>query len=657
MGASQRRFDTTPAATKALRDPLAGWLSGGKGFGGMFAEPGYIPNEQRVGLAKEVGTSFSPGRDISRDMVRDVSNTFGSAPVRTQFDPTQIQANFNPQQIGTSFIAQQVGGRQYDPNMVQANFNPAPAATQQFGFERASAPGTQSVDQLGGANSAFFQSMIGQLSPAFEQQRALAVAAAREGAGNLTGSGFANALGNNLGRTMGEQQARLADYATQGLGMETQRQQSDAARILQAAMANQGAGLQAAEMGQRGEFQNQQAAQAAQEMGLRAMLANQQAGLQAQEMGQRDRFADQSAGLQGQELGLRAMLANQQAGLQGDEMGLRAMLANQQAGLQGLEMGQRGELANQASAMQAQELGLRGQLANQTSDMGFLSNILDQNRNALQAQELGLRGQMANQGAFNDNARLNAELESRRQLQMGQTDAEMRNANAQRYAALLGQQSTAGVGPDTIHVDQDWKSMLPSILGALGSMNGGQGNPLSGLMGMLGGGGQNGQNIPWASNPNIPRDGDVTPGWVGPDGVWRQGAMPGATPGYNPNSAAGGYKMVMGPGGLPMMIPTSSAGGGQQGNVLSQIMGAAGRVPGGINLGRGGTVLNPNAIGGALINKGMNTGVGRAVGGALGSLIPIPGVGSLAGAAAGAALAKPLGKLGKGVSKALKKIF
>jgi len=100
---------------------------------------------------------------------------------------------------------------------------------------------TASLDSLGGVNSAFFNNMMGQLAPAFAQRRAEGLAAGAERAGNLTGSGFANRLGSAVNRSLGDEQAALANYATQGLQMEMQRQQGDANRMLQAGMANQGA--------------------------------------------------------------------------------------------------------------------------------------------------------------------------------------------------------------------------------------------------------------------------------------------------------------------------------------------------------------------------------------------------------------------------------
>jgi hypothetical protein len=111
-------------------------------------------------------------------------------------------------------------------------------------IERVSAPSTQSVDQLGGQNSAFFQNMMGQLAPAFAQQRAEALAQAKESAGTLTGTGLTNMLGGAMNRSLGNQQAILADYASRGLQTEVGRQQGDAGRSLQAALSNQSSGLE-----------------------------------------------------------------------------------------------------------------------------------------------------------------------------------------------------------------------------------------------------------------------------------------------------------------------------------------------------------------------------------------------------------------------------
>jgi hypothetical protein len=144
-------------------------------------------------------------------------------------------------------------------------------------------------------NSAFFNNMVAQLAPLFNQQRAQAIAQAKEGAGNLTGSGFGNILGEAVNRSLGQQQATLADYASRGLdtevnrqlglaGLNTQRDLEQARLQFGAGQGNQQAdqaflqymlsrGATGAELGQRGEFANIDTA-------LRGSLANQQTDLQ-----------------------------------------------------------------------------------------------------------------------------------------------------------------------------------------------------------------------------------------------------------------------------------------------------------------------------------------------------------------------------------------
>lgn len=123
--------------------------------------------------------------------------------------------------------------------------NPAMVDAARQAIEKYTATQSQSVDQLGGENSAFFKNMMQQLAPAFNQRRAEGLAAAKEASGNLTGSGYANALGSSINRSLGEEQATLADYATRGLQTEVQRQ-----------LQQGGLDLSAMELGQRGELAN-----------------------------------------------------------------------------------------------------------------------------------------------------------------------------------------------------------------------------------------------------------------------------------------------------------------------------------------------------------------------------------------------------------------
>lgn len=304
---------------------------------------------------------------------------------------------------------------------------------------------TQSVDQLGGANSAFFQNMMNQLQPAFTQQRQLAAAAGSEAAGNLTGSGFANRLGSSLGRTLGAEQAMLADYASKGIAMEQARQAGDADRAL------------------------------------------------------------------------------------------------------------------------------RGDMSNQGMDSTFINQLLTG------------RGQ----------------------------DMDLANANAQRFAGLLGDQAGLGVGPDEVIQKGGIGELLGPLAGAYGAYMGagGKQNPISligQILGMGGGGGGGGGGIPGMGQNTI------------------IGTGPGGVPIYGPSSTtqvAGG--MMQQQGQLP--------------GILGQIFGSGGLAGGLRNAGIGA------ATGGGWTGALGGMAGGRLLGGLLGSAIPIPGVGTALGSAIGGWAAPKIG--------------
>ena len=202
--------DTTPKVTQDLRNQLAGYITNQSagGVGRINAQTPELPGSVATQAAGPVSTQFSAG---------------GQDPTRNQIRDVSSQ-------------------------------------------------NTQSVDQLGGANSAFFNNMVAQLQPSFAQARAETGAAAKEASGTLTGSGFANRLGTALNRSLGNEQATLANYAAQGINTEVGRQQGDANRALQAGISNQGAdqtfinqllargnqNLQAQQLGFQAQSQNQQ---------------------------------------------------------------------------------------------------------------------------------------------------------------------------------------------------------------------------------------------------------------------------------------------------------------------------------------------------------------------------------------------------------------
>jgi len=176
MGGSTKRQSTAPQETAGLRQGVMGYLMGGPA---TTAQAAARPQSAAI------------GRIFGRENTAvPFSNMMNSNAAGVQTGGPQ------PGQGYDRMVAQM-------PDMIQ------------------------SVDQLGGANSPFFANMMQQLQPMFTQQRDEAMAAAREGAGNLTGSGFGNILGSAINRSLGQEQATAAQYAQQGLQMELQRQQAN----------------------------------------------------------------------------------------------------------------------------------------------------------------------------------------------------------------------------------------------------------------------------------------------------------------------------------------------------------------------------------------------------------------------------------------------
>lgn len=295
MGSKTKVVDTTPQATQVARQKLQDMLfnqttSQGPpqtvGFGGMKlslpGKNGTTPNTsfQAHGIPGATGApSVVPGFMATAPDAPTSTNILATGPVSTKFN--------SGEDISRGQVRDVAAGN------------------------------TDSVDKLGGANSAFFQNMMSQLAPAFTQERSEGLAAAKESSGTLTGSGFANRLGASINRSLGNEQAALANYASQGLQTEVQRQQGDAARQLSAATANQGAdqtfinqilqrnnqGLQAQQLGLTAETQNQNTAQ---QTNLTQAQLDQQRKLAQYQM---------QGGINQQNAQVYAQLLGQQAGL------------------------------------------------------------------------------------------------------------------------------------------------------------------------------------------------------------------------------------------------------------------------------------------------------------------------------------------------------
>lgn len=99
---------------------------------------------------------------------------------------------------------------------------------------------------VNGQNDYFKNNVLNAYNPLFDQQRELAIAQAKEAAGNLTGTGYAANVGNVLNRLVPEQQARLSDILTQlgttEMGRELQVMNTEQSRRFQ----NQNVDLQRA---------------------------------------------------------------------------------------------------------------------------------------------------------------------------------------------------------------------------------------------------------------------------------------------------------------------------------------------------------------------------------------------------------------------------
>lgn len=373
-----------------------------------------------------------------------------------QINPQQINPNSIPQ-VGGAFNIPQVNSQQLNG----ADFNPMSQGFREVGtqfgaggdpFSRgqirdvgggmASYGGTQSIDQLGGANSAFFQNMMNQMKPAFAQSRAESLAAAKEGLGNMgAGSALANSLGTATNRSLGDEQARLAGYAAQGVQMESNRQLQDAAMAAQVSMANANNDL-------RGQMANQ---------GMDSQFLN-------------TMLQQGQLGLQGQQLGLQGQIANQntQAQLagQGASNALQAGLGNQQSNLQG-------QMANANNSLQGQQLTQQGQ--GQNANNWLQAMLANQGAvNGAQGQNIAnsMGAQQFNAGQMNNMNLNQGQMNQMYQQLVSQVGAQ----NAGNYLQMLLGMSTTGVGPAQIVQNPGWGQAIGGIVGTgIGALAGGVG--------------------------------------------------------------------------------------------------------------------------------------------------------------------------------------
>lgn len=573
MGASTKKISTAPEGSDKLRGGIIDYLTSGQGLGRINAANPADP--ARVGIQQAGPVSVAPwsGGNMDRGMVRDVS---------------------------------------------LPGWESAAGGLNRGMVRDVTARGTQSVDQLGGANSAFFQNMMAQLAPAFDTQRALAAAAGKEAGGNLTGSGFANRLGSSLGRTLGDQQALLANYAVQGLGMEVNRQAGDADRFLRGDLANQGADQSFISNLLQGRGLDLQA----RGQDLNAMQGNQSADLGFLNSLLTSRGQDLSA--RGQDIGVATGNADREQGVYNNQAGLDqarnlAMYSQQFQGGQ--------NDANRFLQLLMQQGQPFQDAIVQSGGIGQLLGPLAQGLGGY----FGAKGQNPISGTAG---------------MIGSAGSAIGNwisglfGGGTQGAINKGNNTAAGVDWDAIgKIGQNVPSISPSVLSS----------PFS--------------NTSGSASMTMPTlyGNDLTSN------------INGTTPQTAANRFGGGELlgsgMEMGPDGRPRLSSFASG----ENAIMNQILGSpnglgsilsillGGGMGGGGGL-LGGILPQPKqqGIGGIIadsIGKGVGSKAGTLIGGALGSAIPIPGVGTVLGSILGN---KVGGVIGKGVGKVggfLKRLF
>lgn len=365
------------------------------------------------------------------------NGSYGQMSGPTPFDLGMIQQQQIGPGVGDPREAYQQVGAQGNGLIPQDQFGRGQvrdATAQSSGYNP-----TQSVDQLGGANSAFFRNMQAQLQPAFEQGRAESLAAAKEGLGNMgAGTAVANALGTAMNRSLGNEQATLANYATQGLQTEVGRQLQDAGQTAQVGIANANRDLAA-----------QQGNQSADQQFLNSLLGQGNLGLGLSQLGLQGQIANQGTSAQ-----LGTVAANNQ---------LQGALANQQNSFNT----QQANIGNQMNLWNAQnQFGQNAQQGNMGANLQAALANQGAGNNA-QAQNIlnSMNQQQFNANLGQNNNQFNANLGAQYQ----QLVAQMGQQNAQNFLAMLMGMGTTGVQGNQVVQSGGAGALLGPLAGGLGS--------------------------------------------------------------------------------------------------------------------------------------------------------------------------------------------
>lgn len=189
------------------------------------AASGFNPMTGQMGSPATQASSSQPSPyDRINATAATASPSFSSAPTNVPYAGNAAPVNYQtaapvntPDRSQVRDVTQSPGSDQLWNMLTGVAGGGSAGGPQAVGASASTGNYGPSVDQMGGANSAFFNNMVSQLQPSFTQARTDALAQAKESLGNLTGTSAGNTLGTAMNRSLGDEQATLANYATQGI--------------------------------------------------------------------------------------------------------------------------------------------------------------------------------------------------------------------------------------------------------------------------------------------------------------------------------------------------------------------------------------------------------------------------------------------------------
>jgi len=406
-GGKVKSYDAIPSDVTGLRKQTASWL------GNNMNDLKQTPATSATPTFERTANVATPGMNqLERAQSGQDANPYGRYRGLENVNTQQTTASTRSGNILDQLMAVNGGT---DPRVAQILLSGGGGVS--AGKIAGLTEGQQSVSDL--ATQGFMDKMLQQYNPYFEQARQKALAQAKEASGNLTGSGFANALGTSTNESIAQQQAQLAQLAQFGISQEMARQQglagfenqrniAQAGNELSASAANAGNMLQGAlgygNLSQNGTNQR-----------LQALL-----------------------GAGSLDLNNRTLDSNEQQRNMGYDLEKWKTLA----GLQ------QNDAQSQAQRDQQTNLFNAGAANDREQFVANLAAQLGMNNRQLSSQE---------------NQFLASLLQNNNQFNAGQTNG-VNNSNAQRIAQLLGGMTSAGVG---VPQQTQEKGFLDSLIGGV----------------------------------------------------------------------------------------------------------------------------------------------------------------------------------------------